>query len=296
MERSRRWWVTGKHCAVRFALKFRLKTTVTAYFRFRISIMKTRSMKVLPRLLPGSQSLLAFGLLLVAGLLSLSAQAATPEEIILKKLEGAGPSIPVDEIRPSVVESIYEVELKSGEILYSTADGSYIFTGDLYQVAPQGFKNISEERRMSARADEIGKLDESQMIVFPAKGEKKGQITVFTDIDCVYCRKLHKEVPELNEMGITVRYLGFPRAGIGSGSYYSMVSVWCAENQQNAMTRAKLGESIEEKQCENPIADQYRLGQRLGVQGTPAIFLEDGRLLPGYMPAKRLATALGLTL
>lgn len=258
--------------------------------------METRSMKVLSRLLPGSQSLLVLGLMLVAALFSFSAQAATPEEVILKKLEGAGPSIPVDEIRPSLIESIYEVKLKSGEVLYSTADGSYIFTGDLYQVAPQGFKNISEERRMSARATEISNLDESEMIVFPAKGEKKGQITVFTDIDCVYCRKLHKEVSELNELGVTVRYLGFPRAGIGSGSYYSMVSVWCAENQQHAMTRAKLGESIEEKQCENPIADQYRLGQKLGVQGTPAIFLEDGRLLPGYMPAKRLATALGITL
>lgn len=253
-------------------------------------------MKLLSRLLSRSQSKIAFGFMLVIGLFSFSVQAATPEEMILKKLEGASPNIPVDEIRPSLIESIYEVELKTGEVLYSTADGGYIFTGDLYQVAPQGFKNISEERRMTARATEISNLDESQMIVFPAKGEQKGQITVFTDIDCVYCRKLHKEVPELNEMGIKVRYLGFPRAGIGSGSYYSMVSVWCSENQQNAMTRAKLGESIEEKQCENPIADQYRLGQKLGVQGTPAIFLEDGRLLPGYMPAKRLATALGLTL
>lgn len=257
--------------------------------------MKTRSLKVLPELLSGSSSLFASVLLLVAGLLqAFAVQAATPEEAILEKLEGAGPSIPVVEIRPSVVESIYEVELKTGEILYSTADGGYIFTGDLYQVAPQGFKNISEERRMSARAGEIRQLDTDQMVVFPATGEQKGQVTVFTDIDCVYCRKLHKEVPELNALGVTVRYLGFPRAGVGSGSYYSMVSVWCAENQQNAMTRAKQGESIEEKQCENPIADQYRLGQKLGVQGTPAIFLEDGRLLPGYMPAKRLAAALGI--
>ncbi len=253
-------------------------------------------MKILPRLLDSSQSVIAICLVLAASFLSASAQGATPEEIILKKLESAGPSIPVDEIRPSLVEAIYEVELKTGEILYSTADGGYIFTGDLYQIAPQGFKNITEERRMAARATEIKNLDASQMVVFPARGEQKGQITVFTDIDCVYCRKLHKEVTELNDLGITVRYLGFPRAGIGSGSYYSMVSVWCAENQQDAMTQAKQGESIEDKQCENPIADQYRLGQKLGVQGTPAIFLDDGRLLPGYMPAERLATALGLTL
>lgn len=246
-------------------------------------------MNVIPRLLTGSPSFLVVCLALAASFFTLSAEAASEKEAILNKLSAAGPGIPVQEVRDSRVEGIYEVELATGEILYSTPDGEYVFTGDMYQVAPQGFKNITEERRMSTRAKQVAELDESGMIVFPAKGEKKAQITVFTDIDCVYCRKLHKEVNQLNEMGIAVRYLGFPRAGIGSGSYYAMVSVWCADNQQDAMTRAKQGESVPESQCENPIADQYRLGQRLGVQGTPAIFLDDGRLLPGYMPAERLA-------
>jgi len=163
-------------------------------------------MKTIPSLLQrffnqASRFLLACSCLFLVA----QAQAATPEEMILKKLETAGPNIPVNEIRPSRVEAIYEVELSSGEILYSTADGGYIFTGDLYQVAPQGFKNITEERRMSARATQVAALAQSQMVVFPAKGEEKARITVFTDIDCVYCRKLHQEVSELNTMGISVR-------------------------------------------------------------------------------------------
>lgn len=235
------------------------------------------------------------GLLFGAGLmLSAASWAENPEDVILKKLKGAGPDIPVSEIRKASVPAFYEVELTSGEILYATEDGQYLFTGDLYQIADQGFKNLTEERRMTARADQMASLDENKMVVFPAEGDEKGQITVFTDIDCAYCRKLHQEVPELNKMGITVRYLGFPRAGIGSGSYYTMVSAWCAENQLDAMTKAKRGESIEDKRCDNPIAEQYRLGQKLGVQGTPAIFLDDGRLLPGYMPAARIASALNI--
>lgn len=250
------------------------------------------------RCLPGMNRMkllkqIAAGLLISSGLVfSMGAWAEGPEDVILKKLKSAGPDIPVTEIRESVVSGFYEVELASGEILYASGDGSYLFTGDLYQIESQGFKNITEERRMSARADQMASLDENKMVVFPAEGEEKGQITVFTDIDCAYCRKLHQEVPELNKMGIAVRYLGFPRAGIGSASYYTLVSTWCAENQLDAMTKAKRGEAIEDTRCENPVAEQYRLGQKLGVQGTPAIFLDDGRLLPGYMPAARIAEAL----
>lgn len=225
-----------------------------------------------------------------------TAHAATAEEVIKQKLQAAGRDIPVSVVRPSVVENIYEVELSSGEMFYSTADGGYLFSGDLYQVSPQGFKNITEEGRMLARAQQIQSLDEKELVIFPAEGEKKGQITVFTDVDCGYCRKLHKEVPELNKMGITVRYLAFPRSGLGSEVYRTMVSVWCADNRQDALTRAKQGEVIQSKACVDPVASQYQLGQKLGVTGTPAIFLDDGRLLPGYMPAARIATTLGLKL
>jgi len=115
---------------------------------------------------------------------------------------------------------------------------------------------------------------------------------VFTDIDCGYCRKLHGEIDQFNAKGITVRYLAFPRSGIGAPSYNKAVSVWCDKDPQAAMTRAKNGETLPKADCDNPVKEQYELGQLIGVQGTPAIIMEDGALLPGYVPAAKLAAAL----
>ena len=129
------------------------------------------------------------------------------------------------------------------------------------------------------------------MIVFPAK-EQKHVITVFTDIDCGYCRKLHAEMDKYNEEGITVRYLMFPRAGVDSPSYKKAVTVWCSKDQLDAMTRAKNGENLPNLTCDNPIQEEYELGQLIGVRGTPAIVMDDGGMLPGYVPAARLAKAL----
>jgi thiol:disulfide interchange protein DsbC len=136
-------------------------------------------------------------------------------------------------------------------------------------------------------------LDESEMVVFAPENPQK-TVTVFTDFDCTYCRKLHQEVPVLNELGIAVRYLAYPRAGVGSASYDKMVSAWCADDPNTALTDAKMGKAIPQKTCANPVAKQYRLGDDFGVTGTPALILEDGQLLPGYMPASALAARLGI--
>ena len=134
-----------------------------------------------------------------------------------------------------------------------------------------------------------------QGLVFAATGKRKATISVFTDVDCDYCRKLHLEVPELNAMGVEVRYLAYPRAGVGSESYRKIVSAWCATDPNTALTALKAGKTITDNQCsDNPVADQYQLGQQMGISGTPAILLEDGRLLPGYMPAAQLAESIGI--
>ena len=129
------------------------------------------------------------------------------------------------------------------------------------------------------------------MIVFPAVGEARGYIQVFTDVDCGYCRKLHNEMAQINELGIEVRYLAYPRAGVDSDTHDKMVSAWCAKDRQSAITQLKAGASVPTKTCQNAISDHYGLGQQLGISGTPAIVLADGRLLPGYLPAERLAAA-----
>ncbi len=154
-------------------------------------------------------------------------------------------------------------------------------------------KNLSEIAQRLVR-NGIIKEKLKDPIVFKAKDEKH-VIKVFTDIDCPYCAKLHREVPKLNEKGITVEYLMFPRAGIGSKSYDKAVSVWCAGDsaaQQVAMTTAKERKPLDEKKCDNPVEAQYKVGQEIGVTGTPALVTATGRLIPGYMPAERLVKML----
>lgn len=146
------------------------------------------------------------------------------------------------------------------------------------------------------RAQALATLDADDMIVFSPKGEPKATVTVFTDIDCGYCRKLHQEVPELNKMGIEVRYLGYPRAGVNSQSHKKLTTAWCAEDQRETLTRLKNGESVPLKVCDdNSVAEAYRLGQQMGVTATPALVLESGELQLGYMPAAQLAARLGVS-
>src|SRR5262249_38516615 len=130
--------------------------------------------------------------------------------------------------------------------------------------------------------------------VFPAQGHRKAVITVFTDVDCGYCRKLHLEVPAMNKMGVEVRYLAYPRSGVGSPSYDKLVTAWCSANRQDAITRLKRGEELPQKPCETPVAHEKELGQVGGLPGTPGIVLEDGRMLPGYMTADELGHLLGI--
>jgi thiol:disulfide interchange protein DsbC len=139
-----------------------------------------------------------------------------------------------------------------------------------------------------------------QSWVFPALGEKKTTITIFTDVDCYYCQKLHAEMPAINALGIEVRYLAFPRAGLGSSSYQVMVDSWCAENPNEFLTEAKARSHNKQalqtspKPCNNPVTAHYTLGQQIGVTGTPAIVLDSGELLPGYLPARELAKRVGV--
>ena len=135
------------------------------------------------------------------------------------------------------------------------------------------------------------------MIIFKPEGEIKAVMNVFTDVDCGYCRKFHQEVPQLNAMGIEIRYLAYPRAGIPSGSYDKIAKAWCAEDQQDILTKVKSGQRVDVEVCDNnPIAEHYAFGSSIGVTGTPAIILMDGTLIPGYQPADNFAKLLGIAL
>ncbi|MBC7182971.1 MAG: DsbC family protein, partial [Marinobacter sp.] len=215
------------------------------------------------------------------------------EDRIAERLTNAVPGLKVMSVKESEAKGLYEVQSNNGDTIYATEDGQYLMTGDLLRITDQGIANVTEAARADFRKDMMSEFGDDGVISFPAKNEK-AVVSVFTDIDCPYCRKLHDEVPQLNEYGITVNYYAFPRSGPNTASFRKYESVWCAEDQQAAMTSAKAGRSIDQASCENPVREQYQLGGQVGVTGTPAIVLEDGNMVRGYVPAKRLAEGLGL--
>lgn len=194
---------------------------------------------------------------------------------------------PPDSIAESQIAGLYQV-MYGTEVVYLSSDGKYFISGDLLNLKTR--ENLSEVAQRSVRKKMVDEL-KTAPVTFKAKDEKH-VLKVFTDIDCGYCAKLHREMDQINAKGITVEYLAFPRAGVGSPSYDKIVSVWCAEDQQDAMTKSKGRQPVEAKKCENPVKQQYELGQALGVNGTPALLTESGQLIPGYMPADRLAAML----
>tara|TARA_R110000751_G_scaffold172015_1_gene278474 strand:- start:69 stop:791 length:723 start_codon:yes stop_codon:yes gene_type:complete len=196
--------------------------------------------------------------------------------------------VPVSAVAETPIDGLYQVQLETGRVLYATADGKYFMQGALIEVndgQPLNLTKVAEARGVGQVLEKVAAKD---MVVF-APEEPKTHVTVFTDVDCGYCRKLHSEVAQLNELGIEVRYMAFPRGGMESPAAQVMQSIWCADDRQEAMTAAKQGQRVEDKTCANPVAQEYQLGQQLGVQGTPAIFLANGVLIPGYQPAEQLA-------
>lgn len=190
-------------------------------------------------------------------------------------------------IQQSVIPNLYQV-MYGTEVVYVSADGKYFLAGDMINMETR--ENMSDVAKQSVRNKIISRQD-NKPVTFKAKDEKH-VITVFTDIDCPYCAKLHREVPKLNEKGITIEYLMFPRAGLKSASFTKAVSMWCADDHKQSMTDTKERKPIPSKSCENPIEAQYNLGGELGVTGTPAIITSTGKLIPGYMPADNLAAML----
>ncbi len=196
------------------------------------------------------------------------------------------PSVKTTKITATPIEGLYEVIVGS-QVVYMSVDARYMIEGDLYDL--QTRKNISESAKSAIRLVALEKLGVNKMLVYKPK-KVESTITVVTDIDCPYCRRLHDEVPDYLKNNIQVRYIFMPLKG--SASMKKSVSVWCADDQQLALDIAKAGGEVEEKTCDNPINEHLRLARELGVRGTPAILLEDGQMLPGYVPVNKLLAEL----
>ncbi|GGK65284.1 DsbC family protein [Amphritea balenae] len=240
-------------------------------------------------------------LLMMAATLMLSFNAsadAAKEEAIRSALSALDARVPIVAIQEAQFPGLYEVTLASGELLYANETGSHFIVGEVYKVKADGMLvNLSEEGKKVERVEQLVAVKTEDMVVFPADGDKKAHVTIYTDVDCFYCRKLHKEMKQITAKGIEVRYLAFPRAGAGSAAHKTMDAIWCADKSEQGklMTRAKSGQSIPADSCaESPVLEQWQLGQKMGISGTPALILEDGSLVPGYVPADQLAKMLGV--
>jgi len=199
--------------------------------------------------------------------------------------------ISVSSVSPFVVDGLYEVLTNQG-VYYISENAQFLIHGEVYDL-DNGMKNVSQKSVVALRISKL-KAFEKDMIVYKAPNEKH-VVTIFTDTNCGYCQKLHAEMADYHKQGITIRYLAFPRGGVRSGTYHSMVSIWCADDPKNAMDAAKSRHQIESKTCENSVKEQYELGLFFGVKGTPAMVFEDGSLNPGYVPAGRLIKILDET-
>jgi thiol:disulfide interchange protein DsbC len=178
-------------------------------------------------------------------------------------------------------------------LFYFSENGQFLVHGKVYDLSKDEIENVTELALSQVRIDGMKQFEDS-MIVFPAKDEKY-KVTVFTDTSCGYCRKLHSQMDAYNELGITVRYLAFPRSGVQGPTFKEMTSIWCAADQKAAMTDAKNGSRAtpeQTKMCDAPVAEQYMLGSKVGVSGTPAIVLDDGTMIPGYQDPGQLASVL----
>ncbi len=212
------------------------------------------------------------------------ASTAIPADVrarVVAKLPGASPA----DVAASPIPGLYEVTM-GGLIAYVSADGKYLVSGSIYDLATES--NLTAKRRNDARAKALAAAREDQMIVF-SPANPKMTVTVFTDVDCAYCRKFHSQIAELNKAGVRVRYVPFPRTGPDTESWRKAESVWCAPDRKDALTRAKRGEEVKSKNCGDAmIKAGFEMGEDFGLEGTPAIYTQSGEYIGGFLTPEQL--------
>lgn len=217
-----------------------------------------------------------------------TAAAGTPAARARAALHTLDPDMPIERIDDAAFPG-FQAAIVSGQVVYVSNDGKYLIQGSAYDIAAR--KDLGEEAMKSLRVELMRDMPLKDRIVFAPK-DPRYTVTVFTDVECGYCRKLHSEIDKINAEGIAVQYVAFPRMGLGSEDYRKMVAVWCSANPKQALTDAKNDRPVPYRECTNPVAMQYKLGQRMGLTGTPLVLAPDGTALGGYLPPDRLRAAL----
>ena len=215
--------------------------------------------------------------------------ASSNEALIESNLKNIlPPDTTIESIEPSSLKGIYKVYYGDLQPIYVSEDGNFFIYGDMYKIGSNDITNLTKEEIKGRRSDILDSIPADELIIFKSNNELVS-ITVFTDVDCGYCRKLHSQIDEYNQAGITIKYAAFPRSGIGTQTFTKMVGAWCSEDPKQAMTDLKNDKKMNLDFCEEqPIARHYIIGQKLGINGTPAIITPDGDLIPGYVSPEEL--------
>jgi thiol:disulfide interchange protein DsbC len=235
-----------------------------------------------------------FVLALAAMGFAATACAADTDNAVRDAVQALAPGIKVDSIQPAPVAGFSQV-MASGQLVYVSNDGRYLLHGNLIDMKTK--KDLSEQAWASVRKAELAKVPASQRLVY-APVNPTSKIVVFTDVDCGFCRELHKHIDAYNKQGIAVEYLFWPREGVkttagnDTPAYTKAVSVWCSADRKAAFNDATSGKAIKPATCTNPVSDEFALGQRLGVNGTPTIVAEDGTVIGGYLTPDQMKLAL----
>ena len=228
-----------------------------------------------------------------SGAASTAANAANAPAAVRQALQKFAPGLKLDVIEPAPMPGFYQV-IAAGQLVYVSADGKYMLHGDLVDLA--NHKSLGDAAWAQFRKAELARVPAAQRIVF-APPNPKYTVTVFTDVNCGFCRALHEHIAAFNKEGIAVDYLAWPREGVTTTSgrptptYTEMVSVWCAADRKAAFTAAKEGHAPKPTTCDNPVKSQFDLGVKLGVTGTPTIVAEDGTMIGGYLTPEQMLKA-----
>lgn len=263
------------------------------YIMKKVQGMNTLRISTFLRLTGFGRRLLQVGITSLIGF-GAAVHAQSEVDVVRGNLEQVIPAqMAIASIEQTAMESVYQVQA-GNETLFVYSKDEFVMIGEVFDTErrvslTQEVKNKEREVAMS----ELDAMPETEMIIMGDKSAER-YVTVFTDTDCGWCQKFHQDVPTLAAGGLKVRYLMWPRAGLESDSYREAVSVWCAEDQGKAMTAAKSRQEVESKTCDNPVAEQYQLGFRLGVQGTPFVMMDNGKVMGGYVPPDQLLTEAGL--
>lgn len=215
--------------------------------------------------------------------------SAAEQEKVKAAIKKSIPELSINTVSPAPLPGFYQIG-SGADIFYASADGRYVLYGSILDLSrDKKTWNLTDQVRNQSRRELIAAVDKQDMIIFSPKGQAKSSVVVFTDLDCVFCQRFHKNINDILEQGIEVRYMSFPREGIGSHGYKQAVSVWCADDKAAMLTLAESGGEVPDKQCAgNIVATQAKLGEKLGIKGTPTIIFADGFMLTSYLEPKDL--------